>query len=147
MSLVYFLLNIFFLLLSVGLLALGGHFWATAQLGVAIGCFMLACVGIIGQKSAHALWWHARVQRTLSPVPDMSPIRLYLLLVVSFSLMFVGLVALGGHFWAATNKGAAIGCFLLAFASVIGQMGSLALFLRERMRRSARRLQSEKDAT
>lgn len=64
----------------------------------------------------------------------MSKTQLYLLLIASFSLMFIGLVALGGHFWAAANKGVALACFLIAFASVIGQMGSLALFLRERTR-------------
>lgn len=64
----------------------------------------------------------------------MSKTKLYLLLIASFSLMFIGLVALGSHFWAQANKGVALACFLLAFASVFGQMGSLALFLRQRLR-------------
>lgn len=64
----------------------------------------------------------------------MTKTKLYLLLIASFSLMFIGLVGLGGHFWATANKGMALACFLLAFASVIGQMGSLALFLRARAR-------------
>lgn len=73
----------------------------------------------------------------------MTRTRIYLLLVASFSLMFIGLVALGGHFWAAANKGAALGCFLLAFASVIGQMAALALWLRERQRQHFLRRQQD----
>lgn len=69
----------------------------------------------------------------------MSRTKLYLLLIVSFTLMFVGLVALGGHFWAAGQKGVSMAMFLLAFASVFGQMGSLALFLRQRAQAQWRR--------
>ena len=61
--------------------------------------------------------------------------------------MFIGLVALGGHFLTVPNKGIAIACFLLAFACVIGQMGALALFLRERARARFLRQQAQRNAT
>ncbi|MCP2041390.1 UPF0716 family protein affecting phage T7 exclusion [Neisseria sp. HSC-16F19] len=80
----------------------------------------------------------------------MTRTKLYLLLIASFTLMFIGLVALGGHFWAAGQKGISMAMFLLAFASVFGQMGSLALFLRQRAQAQFRReqqarQQSERD--
>ena len=76
----------------------------------------------------------------------MTKSQLYLLLIASFSLMFIGLVALGGHFLTVPNKGVAIACFLLAFACVIGQMGALALFLRERARARFLRQQAQRSA-
>ncbi|WP_037585219.1 NGO_0222 family membrane protein [Stenoxybacter acetivorans] len=62
----------------------------------------------------------------------------FLLLIASFTLMFIGLVALGGYFWTQSQKGISLVCFLLSFAAVIGQMASLALFLRERSFQAAR---------
>lgn len=74
----------------------------------------------------------------------MSRTKRYLLLIASFTLMFIGLVALGGHFWAAAQKGLALALFLLAFASVFGQMASLALYLRQRAQTQWRQQQPQR---
>lgn len=64
----------------------------------------------------------------------MTKSQLYLLLIASFSLLFIGLMGLGSYFWAQHNRGVALAFFLFAFASVFGQMGALALYLRQRAR-------------
>lgn len=58
--------------------------------------------------------------------------RLYLTLIILFSLLFMALIAAGSHLLSINNKLLAIALFLFAFASAIGQMVSLALFIRNK---------------
>lgn len=61
----------------------------------------------------------------------MTRIKLLLLLVASFSVMFIGLITLGAYYWAHNQKSTALICCLLGFVSALGQFFSLALLLRE----------------
>lgn len=58
--------------------------------------------------------------------------RLYLTLIILFSLLFIALIAAGSYLLTINNKLLAIALFLFAFASAIGQMVSLALFIRNK---------------
>lgn len=65
----------------------------------------------------------------------MSKYQSYLLATALFTLLFIGLVALGAYLLSIHNKAYALATFLFAFAAVIGQVGMLALTLREHARR------------
>lgn len=62
----------------------------------------------------------------------MNRLKLLLLLVASFSIMFMGLMVLGSYYWLQQAQGVAVLCFLAAFVCALGQIGALAVFLRER---------------
>lgn len=62
----------------------------------------------------------------------MTRLKLLLLLVASCSVMFIGLVLLGSYYWVQHARFIALPCFLVAFICALGQIGALAVFLRER---------------
>lgn len=64
----------------------------------------------------------------------MTRLKLLILALVAFSLLFIGWLLLGSYFWRIAWRGIAILCFLLAFISVLGQFVMLALTLKEHMR-------------
>lgn len=55
--------------------------------------------------------------------------RVYLLLTVLLTLLFLVLVTIGSYLMSIHSKGLGIVVFLFAFVCVMGQMASLALFL------------------
>ncbi|OSI13033.1 NGO_0222 family membrane protein [Neisseria canis] len=64
----------------------------------------------------------------------MSKRKTYLLLTALFTLLFIALVTLGSYLLSIQSKQFGIAAFLFAFGAVSGQVGSLALFLREHAR-------------
>ena len=60
----------------------------------------------------------------------MNRIHLYLTLIVLFSLLFIALIAAGSHLLSINDKMSAVALFLFAFAAAMGQIVSLALFIR-----------------
>ena len=63
--------------------------------------------------------------------------RIYLLLTLLFTLLFMALVLLGSYLLSIHSKQFGIAAFLFAFAAVFAQIGSLALYLRQKARRAA----------
>lgn len=61
----------------------------------------------------------------------------FLLLTLLFTLLFIALVTLGSYLLSINSKQFGIAAFLFAFASVFGQISTLALFLREHARYKA----------
>lgn len=61
----------------------------------------------------------------------------FLLLTLLFTLLFIALVTLGSYLLSINSKQFGIAAFLFAFASVFGQISTLALFLREHARHKA----------
>ncbi|MDO4642137.1 MAG: hypothetical protein Q4A84_10650 [Neisseria sp.] len=64
----------------------------------------------------------------------MSKRKAYLLLTAFFTLLFIALVTLGSYLLSIKSKQYGIAAFLFSFATVLGQVCCLALFLREHSR-------------
>ena len=60
--------------------------------------------------------------------------QLFLLLLISLTVMFIGLLTLGAYYWSLNHMAVAVICLVLGFISALGQFAALALFLRERTR-------------
>ena len=60
--------------------------------------------------------------------------KIYLLLTALFTLIFIGLIMLGGYLLSIQSKQFAVAAFLFAFGAVFGQVGSLALYIRHKAR-------------
>lgn len=56
--------------------------------------------------------------------------RAFLLLTLLFSLLFVCLIAAGSHLISVNSRAFGIAAFLFAFAAAMGQIGSLAMYVR-----------------
>ncbi len=67
----------------------------------------------------------------------MTRLRLLLLILVSCTVMFIGWLILACLYWTESKRAIAYIGFIIAFISVLGQITTLAIILRERqMRRS-----------
>lgn len=67
----------------------------------------------------------------------MSKRKTYLILVILFSLLFVALITLGSYWLSLKTlpeKQFGIAAFLFAFAAAFGQIGCLAMYIREMAR-------------
>ena len=60
--------------------------------------------------------------------------KTYLLLTALFTLIFIGLIMLGGYLLSIQSKQFAVAAFLFAFGAVFAQIGSLALYIRHKAR-------------
>lgn len=60
--------------------------------------------------------------------------KTYLLLTACFTLLFMALILLGSYLLTVGSKQFAVAAFLFAFAAVFAQIGSLALYLRQKAR-------------
>ena len=67
--------------------------------------------------------------------------KTYLLLTALFTLIFIGLIMLGGYLLSIQSKQFAVAAFLFAFGAVFGQVGSLALYIRHKARAQIMRAQ------
>lgn len=64
----------------------------------------------------------------------MSKRKKFLILTILFSLLFIVLIALGSHWLSLRRlpeKQFGIAAFLFAFAAVLGQIGCLAMYIRQ----------------
>ncbi|MDO4998160.1 MAG: hypothetical protein Q4E16_05935 [Neisseria sp.] len=73
----------------------------------------------------------------------MSKRHTFLLLTLLFTLAFIVLITIGSYLLSIQEKQFGIAAFLFAFATVFGQIASLALFLREHARYKFLRQNSE----
>lgn len=69
----------------------------------------------------------------------------FLLLTILFTLLFICLITAGSYLYSIQSKQFAVACFLFSFATVLGQITSLALFLREHLRQKALQTASQQE--
>lgn len=70
----------------------------------------------------------------------MSKRKTFLILIILFSLLFVALITLGSYWLSLKTlpeKQFGIAAFLFAFAAAFGQIGCLAMYIREMARQKA----------
>lgn len=70
----------------------------------------------------------------------MSKRKTFLILIILFSLLFVALITLGSYWLSLKTlpeKQFGIAAFLFAFAAAFGQIGCLAMYIRETARQKA----------
>lgn len=61
----------------------------------------------------------------------MKPRQAYLILVVLFSLLFIVLITVGSYLISIQSKQFGIAAFLFALAAALGQIGALAMYIRQ----------------
>lgn len=61
----------------------------------------------------------------------MKPRQAYLILVVLFSLLFIVLITVGSYLISIQSKQFGIATFLFALAAALGQIGALAMYIRQ----------------
>lgn len=76
----------------------------------------------------------------------MNRLNLLLLILLSCTVMFTGLLILACLYWVENRHGMAIVCFALTFISVLGQITALASSLRERNQQQRSRILFQLDA-
>ncbi|UOP05046.1 NGO_0222 family membrane protein [Conchiformibius kuhniae] len=78
----------------------------------------------------------------------MTRAQVYLILIILFSLLFIALMTAGSYLYSIRDKQLALAMFLFAFGAVIGQITSLALFIRLKALQQARlQMQQQKSHT
>lgn len=57
--------------------------------------------------------------------------QIFLLLTILFSLLFIALITAGSYLLSIQSKAFGVAAFLFAFAAAFGQIGSLAMYVRQ----------------